>query len=350
MIFRKECAGERAKSVRGARGKCQMKKVSFDYFYGLQSEQHSFYRMPKLLFVGECFKGLSCEAKVLYGLLLDRMSLSVKNKWFDEQDRVYIIFTIEEVREFLSCSKGKAVKLMAELDTANGIGLIEKKRIGMGKANILYVKNFIVNDKTSKGSQKPINQQGSKDYKERTSRSSKNELQEVQKSDFKKSKNQTSSGTENELQEVQKLECNNTDSSNTDFNETNLIKSFDEVDGQLQKVQLQKEVVKGRIEYNCLIQEHGKRAVDELLELIVEILTTNKKYVKIAGDEIPSEVVKGRFNKIDYSHIEYVFFSLKENTTKVRNIKQYLLTVLYNAPSTIGHYYRAEVAHDMYGG
>ena len=108
------------------------------------TEQYSFYRVPKVLFTAECFKSLSCEAKVLYGLMLDRMSLSIKNRWFDEEDRVYIIFTVEEIAELLNCGTQKAVKLMKELDDNQGIGLIEKKRLGLGKPNVIYVKNFIL--------------------------------------------------------------------------------------------------------------------------------------------------------------------------------------------------------------
>ena len=106
----------------------------FDYFYGRQADAYTFYRIPKALFSDPYFKKLSCEAKVLYGLLLDRMSLSVKNKWFDEQGRVYILFKVEDVSEHMRCCKQTAIKLFAELDSQKGIGLIEKKRLGLGKA------------------------------------------------------------------------------------------------------------------------------------------------------------------------------------------------------------------------
>ena len=123
-----------------------MQKVQFEYFYNDDSDQYSFYRIPKLLFTEEYFSSLSCEAKVLYGLMLDRMSLSLKNKWFDDQNRAYIIFTIEDVMEFLNCKSQKAVKIMKELDAEDGIGLIEKIRQGFGKPNIIYVKNFMIKE------------------------------------------------------------------------------------------------------------------------------------------------------------------------------------------------------------
>ena len=123
-----------------------MQKIQFDYFTGMEAEQYSFYRVPKVLFTESCFKALSCEAKVLYGLMLDRMSLSIKNRWLDSEDRVYIIFTVEEIAELMNCGTQKAVKLVKELDSNNGIGLIEKKRLGLGKPNVIYVKNFMIRE------------------------------------------------------------------------------------------------------------------------------------------------------------------------------------------------------------
>ena len=101
-----------------------------------------------MLFTAECFRRISCEAKVLYGLMLDRMSLSIKNRWFDEEDRVYIVFTVEEIAELMDCGTQKAVKLVRELDAEKGIGLIEKKRLGLGKPNVIYVKNFMVKEES----------------------------------------------------------------------------------------------------------------------------------------------------------------------------------------------------------
>lgn len=124
-----------------------MQKLQFDYYYGIEAEQYSFYRVPKVLFTAECFKSLSCEAKILYGLMLDRMGLSIKNQWFDEKNRVYIIFTVEEVMELLGCSRQKAIKTIAELDKEKGIGLIEKKRLGLGRPNTMEMNVVISNDK-----------------------------------------------------------------------------------------------------------------------------------------------------------------------------------------------------------
>ena len=118
----------------------------YEYFYGEESNQFSFYRIPKILFTDEAFKSISPEAKILYGILLDRMSLSQKNGWTDDCGRVYIVFTVEEIMSSLGCQNQKANKLMYELEKK--CGLIERKRQGLGKPNLIYVKNFIDNSKS----------------------------------------------------------------------------------------------------------------------------------------------------------------------------------------------------------
>jgi hypothetical protein len=113
----------------------------FSYFYNEQAEKFAFYRIPQMLFTDERFSMMSTESKMLYGLMLDRMGLSRRNGLVDHLGRVYIYFTLDEVMECFHCAKEKANKLVAELD-ARGIGLIESKRQGLGKANIIYVKDF----------------------------------------------------------------------------------------------------------------------------------------------------------------------------------------------------------------
>ena len=113
------------------------KKMTFNYFYGTEADQFSFYRIPKALFTDSYFKDLSSDAKILYGLMLDRMSLSIKNQWFDDKNRAYIYFSIEDIMELLNCGRNKAIKSMRELDDETGIGLIEKRRQGFGKYDVV---------------------------------------------------------------------------------------------------------------------------------------------------------------------------------------------------------------------
>ena len=167
--------------------------MQFDYFYEEEAEQYSFYRIPKAMFTDPQFTALSVESRVLYGLMLDRMSLSRKNQWVDEDSRVYIRFTVEDIMEQLNCGKAKAIKLMGELDEENGIGLIQKVRVGFGKPSIIYVKNFIARRIPSKHvmDNSEVQKSNFKKYENRTSRGAKIELHEVSKSNLKKYENRT---------------------------------------------------------------------------------------------------------------------------------------------------------------
>lgn len=362
-----------------------MQEIQFDYFRGMEAEQYSFYRVPKVLFTAECFRSLSCEAKVLYGLMLDRMSLSIKNRWFDEEDRVYIIFTVEEIAELLNCGTQKAVKLMKELDSNQGIGLIEKKRLGLGKPNVIYVKNFLVKEKNSseqeeKTLENPENTQNSENHNSRNVKTTIQEFpesqfknsenhnsgmvkttnQEFPESQFKNGENHTSRIVKIKTQEVPKSQSNNTDINKTDFSETDPIQSYqslteDEVypveEDVMEKMETYRALIQDNIDYECFLDKREREEVDELVELMVEILMLpDNRVVRIGGADKPVSVVKSRFLKLTYSHIEYVLFSLHRNTSKVANIKAYLLATLYNSSMTMNHYYQAEVNHDLYGG
>ena len=118
--------------------KSESTKIEFGYFHDYESEQFAFYRIPKVLFTDEYFRNLSSDAKVLYGLMLDRMALSIRNNWVDNEGKVYIIFTLEQVMEYMNCGKDKGVKILAELDTDKGIGLIERVKRGQefGKTEV----------------------------------------------------------------------------------------------------------------------------------------------------------------------------------------------------------------------
>ena len=362
-----------------------MQEIQFDYFRGMEAEQYSFYRVPKVLFTAECFKSLSCEAKVLYGLMLDRMSLSIKNCWFDEEDRVYIIFTVEEIAELLNCGTQKAVKLMKELDSNQGIGLIEKKRLGLGKPNVIYVKNFLVKEKISseqeeKTLENPENTQNSENHNSRNVKTIIQEFpesqfknsenhnsgmvkttnQEFPESQFKNGENHTSRIVKIKTQEVPKSQSNNTDINKTDFSETDPIQSYQSLTADvvypveedvMEKMETYRALIQDNIDYECFLDKREREEVDELVELMVEILMLpDNRVVRIGGADKPVSVVKSRFLKLTYSHIEYVLFSLHRNTSKVANIKAYLLATLYNSSMTMNHYYQAEVNHDLYGG
>lgn len=304
------------------------KKMTFNYFYGTEADQFSFYRIPKALFTDSYFKDLSSDAKILYGLMLDRMSLSIKNQWFDDKNRAYIYFSIEDIMELLNCGRNKAIKSMRELDDETGIGLIEKRRQGFGKVNVIYVKTFMP-EKTDE-----------KKFEE----------------ELKKFKKQTSVENE-ESTEVYISNPNNTNLSDTEMNDnkSNPIISVDEKifdsDNRSEDYQAYENLVKETIDYESLEVTHHNdmRQVDEIVNLIVETVMCKNDKILIASNWYPASLVKKKFLMLTYSHIEYVLHCMSGNTTKVKNIKKYLLAALFNAPSTMNGYYQAEVNHDMPG-
>ena len=285
----------------------------YDYFYGLQSEQFSFYRIPKVLFTHPSFKGISTEAKTLYGILLDRMNLSAKNQWIDEDGRVYIIYTIGEVMGALGCAEQKAVKLLAELEKK--ADLIERKRQGLGRPNLIYVKNF---------------------------------LSGLPGSQFKNGEIHDSGTVETAILEPRKSQGNNTDTNNTENSDTDPSLSGRETKDKRKSYE---EYFRDTLEIGLLKKAHksDRETLDGIVELLTDTCCSRREMIRIAGDDKPAETVKSRFMKLDPTHIEYVLKCLADNTTKVRDMKQYLLAVLYNAPATISPYYQSWVNHDMAG-
>ncbi len=144
----------------------------------------------------------------------------------------------------------------------------------------------------------------------------------------------------------------NTDQLNIDRSNTyQSIYPADSRDGmdQMELIEAYQKIIRENVEYGILAERYGKQRMDETVELMLEVVLSKRPYIRIAGDDFPREVVKSRFLKINSSHVEYVFGCIDRNTTKVGNIKAYLLAALYNAPATMDSYYRTEVNHDLYG-
>ena len=358
--------------------------MAFEYYYGKQADQYSFIKVPKLLVHDKAFIGLSVDAKMLYGLLLDRMSLSMKNGWLDEENRVYIIYQIKDIMSDMNMARATAVKYLQELVD---FGLVEKKKRGLGLPNILYVKSFLV-EKESIEQEKTLDERytnipetpkNTQKFNNYTSRSSKIETQEVQKLNYKEFNNYTSGSSENEIQEVQELDPNNTNINNTKNINTNIL-SYPITEGEepdmtgadnwthkkglsitmskadrmgcdkkKSEYELYMDLIKNNIEYDALKERYPLDAelIDGIVEMMTEVTVSTNDYIVIASNSFPKEVVKSRFLKLNFSHLEYVMSCFKSNTTKVKNIKKYLLASLFNAPSTMNGYYTAEVNHDM---
>ena len=284
-----------------------------DYFYGPQAEQFAFYRIPKALFTDPAFRSISTDAKVLYGLLLDRMSLSARNDWLDEQGRVYIVFTVEEIMESLACGNKKAVGLLRELEV--GAGLIERRRQGLGKPNLIYVKNFI-------------------------------------EGNFLKCPNDTSVSVQSTVHDVSKGHGNKTDKNYTDLSETDPflsdVAAGTESEGKDDRTRYQEYFLR-QFAFDSLVAScpDDEDMLREILELLVDTVCSKRRFIRIAGDDKPAEVVKAQLMKLNSDHLRFVLMCLKENTTQVRNMRQYLLATLYNAPMTMHSSYAARVQHDF---
>ncbi len=270
-----------------------------------EAERFKFVRVPKVLFEAR-YKNLSTDAKILYSLLFERMELSRKNGWHDDDGSVYIYFTLEEVCEVLGCGHDKATKLFCEL---KNYALLRRKKQGFGKPAKLYVFKF---------------------YEEC-------ENTAVLNADLPQS----------DVLNIGSTECgfsagNNTDINNNYISNTNLSISRYDVDATEQRI-------KEQLEYDILITKVGKETAEEFVLLIIDVICGTSETVRIGKSEFPREVVRSRLFKLNCEHIEYVVDCMKENTTDVRNIRSYLLTALYNAPATIDNHYRAKVNHDLYG-
>ena len=231
----------------------------FDYFYGQSGEMFSYFRVPKILFRDIKFKDLSTDAKTLYGILLDRMGLSVKNGWLDEQGRVYIIFPVQEVMDALGCADNKATKLFRELEK---FGLIERKRRGLGKPNLIYVKNFADPRCRNRGK----NGSGAADSAQQETAKSRGNKTEWNKTEGSEP-DPFSSDAEDEPDERTRLEAYFMQSLEVDL----LLRA-------------------------CPDEED---TIHQIVNLLVDTCSSKRRMLRVAGDDKPAEVVRSRFMKLN---------------------------------------------------
>lgn len=293
--------------------------MALDYFYGKQADEFSFYRIPKVLFRG-AYKSVSMEAKLLYGLMLDRMGLSAQNGWLDEKGRVYIIYSIEELMDAMGCGNQKVAKILNELE--KDCGLIERRRLGMGKANIIYVKNFI--DSSA----------GSEDT-------------DIPKSHDKKCENHISGHVKNTHQEMCKSHGNDTYINDTDISDTELSPSYPppaddggsregKKKGALSREERERltQELEENLQPEQLKAEHPRetQVIDQLVEVARRAVCSSRSYQSIGGEEVPTESVQAVLLGITKEQFGAVLEAWKENSAKVKNPRKYMLTMLYNAP------------------
>ena len=231
----------------------------FDYFYGQSGEMFSYFRVPKILFRDIKFKDLSTDAKTLYGILLDRMGLSVKNGWLDEQGRVYIIFPVQEVMDALGCADNKATKLFRELEK---FGLIERKRRGLGKPNLIYVKNFAAPR-------------------------------------FRNREKNGSGAADSAQQETAKSRGNKTEWNKTEGSEPDPFSS-DAEDESDERTRLEAYFMQS-LEVDLLLRAcpDEEDTIHQIVNLLVDTCSSKRRMLRVAGDDKPAEVVRSRFMKLN---------------------------------------------------
>lgn len=280
------------------------------YFHRGESEQYTFYRTPKVLFTEPEYEELTALAKILYGILLDRESLSDKSGWFDDRGRIFVYMTNRSICRLLRISDKTATKILVELEE---IDLIQRVRQGQGKPSRIYVKNFL---------------------------------------DTEHVRRLTSNGSDSELGESadlgsEVLRCNDTETIHTECKETHLITSTDakREDKRLQYRQyfmerLEIDTMKHRYPYD-------REVIDEIMELILDTVCSTRETIGIAGEQRPIDIVKSRFMQLTAAHLEYVLHSMSETTSLIKNPKAYMLATLYNSSLTMDSYYRSLARHDM---
>lgn len=253
--------------------------LNLDYFYGGESEQYSFYRIPKVLFTAAHYRAVPVEAKVLYGLLLDRMALSARNGWLDEGRRVFIYFTLEDAMAMMGCGHNKAVRLFADLEQ---IGLIERRKQGQGRPTRIYVKNFILSTETGEPEEEPDTPQPPAIGQ--TSEYGKSE----ETPEVLTSQNRKSALPETGSPDFPKANANKTDKNNTELNDTDLSippsppkakpprmrrqrMRMDEMDSY-------RELIQENISYDLLLQEnpYDDELIDGYVELMVDVCCSKR--------------------------------------------------------------------------
>lgn len=223
----------------------------FPFHYGGEADQYTFYRIPKRMFDDPMLKQLSTDAKVLYGLMLDRMGLSLRNGWFDEDGRVYIYFSVEEIMAMLGCANAKCTKLLQELDSENGIGLITRVKQGLCKPDVIYVHKCI---------------------------------SRISESNARTFENQISGGLKSTSQGISKSNANDNYINNTYFSDTESIFSerAEPMGERMRQRERYKEMVLENIDYDILKEEPklDREQLDEIVELMVDTICTTLMILK----------------------------------------------------------------------
>lgn len=374
--------------------------MKFDFYYGDESEQYSFYSVPKMFFTNDVFNGLSAMSKLLYSFLLDRMSLSRKRNWIDDKNRAYIKYSLKSICKDMNVSRNSAIKYMRELQE---FGLITKYP-KEGMEDIIYVMDFSKVKQIRYDEQRNINISDTGKETEANNKIeaasdtdiydtyappdfNKVEQDENIKNDDLGCKGKHTQSTGAKIEPVQNLnwfkDCTGSKSepvqnlhhpnqksnnniynplSNTDKIDNDIYKSYPSInrnkninssmDEKIDKIDNTYDYVcqhvKDNIDYDIMITSPECESwYDDYYNLIVEVLMRNSKTMRISGEDYSMALVKKRFEMLKSSHLQYVHMQISRSTSDIKNIKAYLIKALFNAPVTQNSFYQTKVNHDM---
>ncbi len=383
-------------------------RKNFDYYYGTEADQYSFIRFPKELITNSYYNDLSDSAKILFGIFLDRMSLSRKNGWLDDENKVYIIYSNAEIAEVLNCSKDKVIKVIKELLNYK---LIHRIKQGQGKPSIYYVLNIYkeklqeqsqnsttaytiednINDpqildtfeniKEKSAANNNLNdinnmyfqknneylngEDCSNDWLERTnSRSQENRIQEIVKVEFIKSEKPNLRSQENRIQEVEKSDTSNTNISNINLNNTNLSNNqsihqsksmIDAIDG-IDLLSFEKSL-RDNICYSDLLRFYENETdniglVNSIINLSLDVVATRGSIVPIGKKIYPKEFLCQKLLTLNYEKIVWLVDNIKilGKSSKIKNIKAYIQTMIVNTAINYGTEYQNYFNSTYFGG
>ena len=256
-----------------------------------------FIQIPKILFTDKKYKSLPSESKLVYGLLLDRTSLSESNGWIDKDGRVFVYYSIKELSEILGFGRDKIIKLLRILEES---GLLTRYRKGINKPWSIVINRVGI-------------------------------------SDFTKSENTTYGSRKNRPYEVGKSDFNNTDNNNTEMSYT-YSSSYEEAE----------EKIREQIEYESLCYTYNKAELDSVVTLMCDTLFVNSKNIELCGVSYSSSFVKNKLLSLNSEHIIYALEVMASSTEKITNVRKYMLSLLFNAPSTMESYFTNRVKTEYY--
>ena len=324
-----------------------MPKHEYDYYSGESSEQFRFLRVPWVFFEDPDYAKLGSDERLLYGLLHSQVDYSRRNGWIDSEGRTYVLRSIESIQKFLhDCSEDKARNTLKNLID---FGLIEKKRRGQGKGDLIYVKDFVTKDKKKSDSKK------SDDCGKLFSETENNGVLNEEKTDSGVGKNRIL-----ELAETGPNKNNNNLNNIIEPNHNpiqvtgNITRAAEPVDNsgwdedEIQELIDQIEANIDYYDYSPRYKAEYNHRYEEMYEIIVEEVVGRRKSQIIGGTEYPQCIIKKRFLSLNASHIEYVMWKISEHLGEIRNIKKYTIAALFNAPTTMDNFYTQLVHHDMH--